>query len=199
MMVYNRNRRNEFFALQQQLQTGSLEAARLAYMTGSATEEQIALVEDATDKAKKAGLELPNLLHAPKTLSSMAAAATTTTTSEAERTVWPGESLQDTSLSPADHVEAPRKKGLTGWLFGGLKDEDTAAAPAHLGFEREHDAASPDQGRTSAAAHALGEKGDALKDKAKAAFEAEKQHQRQGGPLDQLGLDAAEKKKGWFW
>ncbi|ETS78324.1 hypothetical protein PFICI_10386 [Pestalotiopsis fici W106-1] len=193
MMVYNRKRRNEFFALQQQLQTDSLEAARLAYMTGSATEEQIALVEDATEKAKQAGMQLPSLLGTAKASESTDAASTST----AERTVWPGESLQESSLSGANEVEAPKSKGITGWLFGGLKKEDTAASQGNLSFNKEEATAS---GRAGAAAQAVAGQADALKDKAKAAFETEKEKQRTGGPLDQVGLDAGEKKKsGWFW
>ncbi|KAK9413166.1 hypothetical protein SUNI508_12051 [Seiridium unicorne] len=195
MAVYNRKRRNEFFALQQQLETGSLESARLAYMTGTASEEQIALVEDATDKAKKAGMELPALLPTLQTASSAQYP-----TSTAERTVWPGESMQETSLSAADEVEAPKKKGITGWLFGSLKQEDTAAGAGSLSFSDEEAAASSRESRTSAAVHAVTEQKDALKDKARAAFDTEKENQRKGGPLDQVGLNAVEKKKsGWFW
>ncbi|KAI0175142.1 hypothetical protein BJ166DRAFT_513798 [Pestalotiopsis sp. NC0098] len=190
MMVYNRNRRNEFFALQQQLQTDSLEAARLAYMTDSATEEQIKLVEEATEKAKQAGMQLPSLL---KTTASTEVPATST----AERTVWPGESLQESSLSGTQDAESPKKGGITGWLFGGLKKEDTAASSGNLSFGKEEAAASS---RTGAAAQAVSDQADALKEKAKAAFETEKENQRQGGPLDQVGLSAGEKKKsGWFW
>jgi hypothetical protein len=195
MMVYNRKRRNEFFALQQQLQTGSLESARLAYMTGTASEEQIALVENATDKAKKAGMELPPLLGTLNAASSPGA-----TTATAERTVWPGESMQETSLSAVGEVEAPKKKGISGWLFGGLKQEDTAAGAGNLSFSNEEAAASGRDSRASAAAHAVSEQKDALKDKAKAALDAEKENQRKGGPLDQVGLEPSENRKtGWFW
>ncbi|KAJ8107518.1 hypothetical protein ONZ43_g6711 [Nemania bipapillata] len=44
----------------------------------------------------------------------------------------------------------------------------------------------------------------AVHDKAKAAFEQERDNQRKGGPLDQIGQDANTtsgdgKKKGWLW
>lgn len=188
-MLYNRKRRNEFFALQQQLQTGSLESARLAYMNNTATDEQISLVEEATEKAKNAGMALPSLLGTPKLPTSAEAPS-----ASAERTIWPGESLQESSLSGVNEVEAPAKKGITGWLFGGLKNEDTAAVNTSVKKEE-----SATGGRTGAAVHAISEQTDALKDKAKAAFETEKENQRKGGPLDQVGTAGAEKKSGWFW
>lgn len=194
MMVYNRNRRNEFFALQQQLQAGSLESARLAYMNNTATEEQIALVEEATEKAKNAGMDLPSLLGAPKTPTHIETLA-----SGAERTLWPGESMQESSLSAVKEVEAPAKKGITGWLFGGLKKEDTAARVGSSNFNNEEAAAPGSESRTGAAVHAISEQKDVLKDKARAAFEAEKENQRKGGPLDQVGGVTGEKKAGWFW
>ncbi|KAI1846398.1 hypothetical protein JX266_007603 [Neoarthrinium moseri] len=192
MMMYNRKRRSEFFALQQELQTDSLEAARLAYMTGKATDDQITMVEDATAKAKQAGIPLPSLLdkysqraggHAPST---------------AETSVWPGEAMQESSLRGADDVAAPPKKSFKEWIFGGLKKEDTAAGATELSFNREEAAAS---GRTGAAINALAEQADAIKGKATSALDAERENQRKGGSLDQVGLNAnaGQKKTGWFW
>lgn len=167
MVVYNRKRRSDFFALQQQLESDSLEAARLAYMTGKATDEQAVMVEEAMRKAKEAGVPLPNLLDTVKNREAAGAAA-------------------------AVEQEEPAKGGASGWLFGGLKKDDTAAGAGQLSFSKEEAAAS---GRSST----LAEHGEALKEKAKAAFEAEKENQRNGGPLDQVGLDAGQKKKGWLW
>lgn len=218
MMMYNRKRRHEFFALQQRLKDDSLEAARLAYMTGTASEEQIAMVDDATAKAKQAGLVLPSLLSAPRDAAPVGgwSAATTTDSASASadtttpRSVFPGEALIESSVSGAGEVEGSQKNkkgggggggGITGWLFSGLKKEEDVVPddePAgSLSFSREE-----------TAARGAGAGGDGLRDKAKAAFDQERGNQRRGGPLDQVGLDAAaaaanaksgEKKKGWLW
>ncbi|KAK8097842.1 uncharacterized protein PG998_013328 [Apiospora kogelbergensis] len=208
MMMYNRKRRNEFFAMQQTLQSDSLDAARLAYMTGKATDEQISMVEEATERAKQAGVPLPKLLNPAASQTSAAlianeaaaafgTAPATTNTSTAERTVWPGESMQGASMSGA--AEEPKKKGFSNWLFSGLKKEDTAAAAGvddsnNLNFKNEEAAAS---GRPSAVMRAL----DEQKDNVKAALDTERDNQRKGGPLDQIGLAPQEKpqKKGWLW
>ncbi|KAK8084296.1 hypothetical protein PG997_005567 [Apiospora hydei] len=203
MMMYNRKRRNEFFAMQQTLQSDSLDAARLAYMTGKASDEQIAMVEDATERAKQAGVPLPKLLNPARTAATTEADAPASfaATSTADKTVWPGESMQGASLSGAGEAEEPKKKGgLSSWLFSGLKKEDTAAgaenssssSSSSLNFKNEEAAAS---GRVMRAI-------DEQKDNVKAALETERENQRKGGPLDQIGLNAPQEKpqkKGWFW
>ncbi|KAI0155210.1 hypothetical protein GGR57DRAFT_464566 [Xylariaceae sp. FL1272] len=176
MMIYNRKRRNEFFAQQRQFKEDSLEAARLAYMTGSATPEQIALVEDATSKAKEAGIALPSLLSTPRAA-----------VSGAETSIFPGESMTETSLEPET-----KKSGVTGWLFGGLKKEEQST-------NDERWKSTPSTTSTTPSDVA-----ENLRDKAKAAFDSERDNQRKGGPLDQLGVDKttttdAGKKKGWLW
>ncbi|KAI0888496.1 uncharacterized protein GGS22DRAFT_97998 [Annulohypoxylon maeteangense] len=183
MMVYNRKRRNEFFALQRQLKSDSLEAARLAYITNSATPEQIALVEEAEAKARDSGMSLPPLLSAPRSMSTTAAEGATATETVG-RTAWAGESLAESSLSAADEVEKPKSKGLSGWLFGGLKKEEPGSE-ARLNFDAEAKAAAS---------------GLELKEKAKTAFEQERENQRTGGPLDQLGKPSGgETKKSSWW
>ncbi|KAF2968818.1 hypothetical protein GQX73_g4715 [Xylaria multiplex] len=167
MMMYNRKRRNEFFSLQKQLKEDSLEAARLAYMTGTASEEQIALVEDATAKAKEAGITLPSILSTPQ------AAAPAD-----------GRELEDPLSYTTTPIETENRKkgGVTGWLFGGLKKEEDA--------DHWRDTPTPTTGGVAGS----------LRDKAQAAFEQERDSQRRGGPLDQVGIDAGEgKKKGWLW
>ncbi|KAI0969486.1 hypothetical protein F4678DRAFT_438840 [Xylaria arbuscula] len=192
MMTYNRKRRGEFFALQKQLKEDSLEAARLAYMTGTASDEQIALVEDATAKAKEAGLSLPSILSAPSSAA-------------------PAGGRDNSAFSTAGSIansegvsEEGKQDGVTGWLFGGLKkQENTAAADEEL-------STSDARWRnTNAVGGSVGEVGGVIRDKAKAAFETERDTQRRGGPLDQIGLDTAStststtsadgKKKGWLW
>lgn len=69
MLRYNRKRKAEFIEAQRQMGADSLEAARLAYMRGDATEDQISLVEEANSRAGPAGGEgfkLPSILSAPK-------------------------------------------------------------------------------------------------------------------------------------
>ncbi|KAI3321021.1 hypothetical protein HD806DRAFT_504361 [Xylariaceae sp. AK1471] len=200
MMMYNRKRRNEFFALQKQLKEDSLEAARLAYMTGTASDEQIALVEDATAKAKEAGIALPSILSMPQTAAPAGGRDTTTTTAQGERTVWPGESMAESSMSEA---EPQKKGGITGWLFGGLKKEDTTARD-----DTETLNSSDERWRTpttTSSTSTTGETSGALRDKAKVAFEQERDNQQRGGPLDQIGVNSTTmtsgegKKKGWLW
>ncbi|KAI1364081.1 hypothetical protein F5Y08DRAFT_307865 [Xylaria arbuscula] len=186
MMMYNRKRRSEFFALQKQLKEDSLEAARLAYMTGTASEEQIALVEDATAKAKEAGISLPSILSVPQTAAPAGGRETASATYD----------------SPASDEETQKKGGVTGWLFGGLKKEEARDDAETL-------STSDERWRTTATTTA-GDVGNALRDKAKAAYDHERDTQRRGGPLDQIGLDASTttttasssgegKKKGWLW
>ncbi|KAK2599778.1 hypothetical protein N8I77_011503 [Diaporthe amygdali] len=68
MLRYNRKRKAEFIEAQRRMSADSLEAARLAYMRGDATDEQVSLVEEANARAGGAGGEfkLPSILSAPK-------------------------------------------------------------------------------------------------------------------------------------
>ncbi|KAI0601230.1 hypothetical protein F4775DRAFT_485207 [Biscogniauxia sp. FL1348] len=180
MMMLNRKRRNEFFAMQKQMKEDSLESARLAYMTGTATEEQIALVEEATAKANQAGMQLPSLLSAPQAAAPAGGRDGAETTTE--RAVWPGEAMVESSMSAADETGQPKKKGgLTAWLFSGLKKEESRE---DLDF-----AATSGQVSYPTVTKTVDEAQRSLQDKAKVAFEQERENQRRGGPLDQLGLD----------
>ncbi|KAH0601436.1 hypothetical protein MHUMG1_00311 [Metarhizium humberi] len=62
MLQYNRARRAEWVEAQKKLEADSLAAARIAYLKGTATEEQILLVEEANREAKESGVKLPPLL-----------------------------------------------------------------------------------------------------------------------------------------
>lgn len=68
MLRYNRKRKAEFLEAQRRMSADSLEAARLAYMRGDASDEQISLVEEANARAGGAGgdFKLPSILSAPK-------------------------------------------------------------------------------------------------------------------------------------
>jgi hypothetical protein len=188
MMMYNRKRRGEFLALQKQFKEDSLEAARLAYMTGKASEEQIRQVEEATDKARQAGMQLPPLLGPPQPAAAAHAQdggpLPTTPTS-----VWPGDALVESNTSAAAEVDKPVRKGFTGWLFSGLKKEEVRDEPMVAGVP--HGGPASDASSQST-----------LQDRAKAVFDQERENQRRGGPLDQLGTEAkgkSEGKKGWLW
>ncbi|KAI1496283.1 hypothetical protein F5X99DRAFT_76087 [Biscogniauxia marginata] len=195
MMIYNRRRRGEFFAMQKQLKEDSLESARLAYMAGTATEDQIALVEEATAKARQDGLQLPPLLSAPRPAAP--AGGRDATADQTERTVWSGEAIVESNISAADDVEQPKKKGLIAWLVSGLKKEELRE---DLDFDNEEASAS---GRASQSGitKTIDESQQVFKEKAKAAFDQERENQRRGGPLDQVGLEnksgSNEGKKGW--
>jgi hypothetical protein len=65
MIRYNRARRAEWVEAQKLLEADELAMARLAYIKGEATEEQILLVEEANQAAEARGEKLPPLLEAP--------------------------------------------------------------------------------------------------------------------------------------
>ncbi|KAF5024229.1 hypothetical protein F66182_3743 [Fusarium sp. NRRL 66182] len=65
MVQYNRARRAEWVEAQKRLEADELASARLAYIKGSATEDQILLVEEANRAAEERGEKLPPLLEAP--------------------------------------------------------------------------------------------------------------------------------------
>ncbi|KAG5752220.1 hypothetical protein H9Q72_003645 [Fusarium xylarioides] len=65
MVRYNRARRAEWVEAQKLLEADELAMARLAYIKGEATEEQILLVEEANQAAEARGEKLPPLLEAP--------------------------------------------------------------------------------------------------------------------------------------
>lgn len=110
MLRYNRARKIEFFEAQKKMSAESLEAARLAYMRGDATDEQMSLVEEAN--ARPEGFQLPSILSAPKPI-------TRTTNEEAVTT----------ELGPTNQPEE-NKSRLWGLFSSGSKKEgqDTATS-----------------------------------------------------------------------
>lgn len=66
MLRYNRARRAEWVEAQKRLEADELATARLAYLKGKATEEQIMLVEEANREAERTGVKLPPLLAPPE-------------------------------------------------------------------------------------------------------------------------------------
>lgn len=177
MLRHNRQRKIEFQEAQRQMSADSLEAARLAYMRGEATDEQIARVDEANARAE--GFQMPSLLSAPKPLGNVKAA--------------------EDSASTASTPEAQPPQNISSKIWGLLtwskKEEGQGAAEATAAVEK------PPK--------SLEEK-RAMLESARAAFEKEKENQRNGGPLDRVGteapaVDSAQpkdeqpKKKGWLW
>ncbi|GAB1316138.1 Cytochrome oxidase c assembly-domain-containing protein [Madurella fahalii] len=234
MMRYNKKRTSEWVEAQKNLEADSLEAARIAYMTGKATEEQIALVEEQLERERESGRKTSffsnmSILGAPepatgasKTATSASAspsssAAATAAGSEAaaarqrvtEAVSWPTNEKEEASAAE------PKKAGLWTWLTSNLKKEEEGDKPMssqrRLGWES---LSEEDDGmgvRDSDMVRAVEQKQAYIREKAHAAFEKEKQNQRQGGPLDRVGIEqqhkpSAEqqkeqeqpKKKGWW-
>ncbi|EFQ34521.1 uncharacterized protein GLRG_09665 [Colletotrichum graminicola M1.001] len=179
MVTYNKQRRADFIEAQRLMEENSLAAARLAFINGTATDAQVTLVEEANARARETGVRLPPLLSAP------------TVTTQAEKIFGKGGSQQqqqqqqpstpDSSPFAASEAEssapAAQKSSSSWWPFGSSS-------------------AKPEQARAT-----IQESKELLQDKAKAAFERERENQRRGGALDQLGLPQEEKKvekKGWW-
>ncbi|KAK4199276.1 cytochrome oxidase c assembly-domain-containing protein [Triangularia verruculosa] len=214
MMILNRKRKAEWVETQKQIEADELAQARLAYMTGKADEDQIALVEEVMERERQQGIAGKTSFF-DKLPSGFAPAPTSTTAekqqqpSVTEVVSWPSSS---TTATEEQEQETPQKKGLWTWLTANLKKEEEGDSvmsnERRLGWEslseeddgtgvRDSDLVRASEGRTAA-------KG--LKDKAREAFEKEKENERRGGPLDRIGLDAAsadkegeKKKKWWLW
>lgn len=124
MLRFNRKRRDDFIEVQKKIESDAFQVARLAFINGSATDEQARLVEEAITDAENTGNKLPPMLSSPA------------------------------GSEPKEEVS--------------LWDKVDAQVKA--------------------------EGGDAL--------ERERENQRRGGPLDQLGEAAAAEVKGskrWWW
>ncbi|KAG5926949.1 hypothetical protein E4U42_002768 [Claviceps africana] len=176
MLQYNRARRAEWLAAQKKLEADSLAAARIAYLKGDATEEQILLVEEANREAQEKGVKLPPLLSPPE-----------------HRTHFEERVKPTFSRAGEDSDEAKNRQegkgvlGVVAGLFGGSTGmgESTQA--------------------TAASAPAQDSMVQSIEAKARDAWETEKQNQIKGGSLDQLGLETgsstpkAEKRGWWPW
>ncbi|KAH8843006.1 hypothetical protein MCOR27_009132 [Pyricularia oryzae] len=154
MMVYNRKRKSEFIAAQKEMEESSLQAARLAYMRGDATAEQVALVEEA--KAK--GIDTSFFSNTSTTTATKPPAAVAAAAAQPE--------------TPAMDMNQTGWQAVKGFLFGGLKTQDDVVAG---------------KPRSEAAGGIV----KTVEDKAKAAFEKEKENQASGGMLDKIGTAAA--------
>ncbi|KAA8577211.1 hypothetical protein MFRU_021g00800 [Monilinia fructicola] len=103
----------------------------------------------------------------------------------------------------AKKKSGPWKKSKE-WLFSGLKKEeegdDVGTSERRLGYEALSEEDDNLGERESDVLRAIEDKKLAIQDKAKSAFEAEKERQRKGGPLDRIGTEGEEEKPksgGW--
>ncbi|KAH7019503.1 cytochrome oxidase c assembly-domain-containing protein [Ilyonectria destructans] len=174
MLRYNRARRAEWVEAQKKLEADELASARLAYLKGAATEEQILLVEEANREAEESGVKLLPLLAAPTT-----------------RTHF------EENFAGSD---GPKKEGkgvmgiFSGMLGRGEQGEEVGSSQERLGYESLCEEDDSTGVRESDLVRSI-------ENKARGAWEKEKQNQRAGGTLDQLGLEAAPSQKSWwrFW
>lgn len=229
MITYNSKRKAEFIEAQKKLEADSLEAARLAYMTGKATEEQIALVEEVMERERAAGnhapsgsgifTKMPNPISKPNSSGFESAVEQQKQKKITDVAEWPKDKEAEKPTSTVAAVEKKAEeagKGLWAWMTASLKKEeegdDIGSSQRRLGWEslsEEDDAAGV---RDSDLVRAVEEhqiEKQSLASKAHAAFEKEKENQRKGGPLDQVGLKeektteegekAPKKKSGWLW
>ena len=171
MLRYNRARRAEWIEAQKKLEADSLSAARVAYVKDTATEEQVALVEEANREAQAQGVKLPPLLSPPEHRTHL---------EEHIQTAFTGKSSEGKGVL-----------GLFSGLFGGAdKAGDGVAAPS----ER----APPSDAPASESV------AQSIEARVKDAWAAERDNQRRGGSLDQLGLETASPgqsssgKRGWW-
>lgn len=184
MLRYNRARRAEWVEAQKKLEADELATARLAYLKGEATEEQIVLVEEANREAEAKGEKLPPLLAAPGTRTHF------------EEHVKP-------ALEGDKAGEAAKGKGIFGVFSGMLgrqeQGDDVGSSQERLGYEslsEEDDSAGMRESDLIRS----------IETKAKEAWDKELENQRKGGSLDHIGLEPAaaqassnKKSKWWPW
>lgn len=117
MLRYNRKRKAEFIEAQRRMSADSLEAARLAYMRGDASDEQISLVEEANARAGGTGgdFKLPSILSAPKPIT------------RDEETSGSGEQAAAAASGGAVTTEG-KSSGLFGWFSSKKSGQDTTGA-----------------------------------------------------------------------
>lgn len=94
--------------------------------------------------------------------------------------------------------EEKKKKGIwarsKAWLFEGMKTEEVGEDSGTSESRSRYDSWSKENdtlaGKESDVLRALEDKKSGLQEKASKAFEAEKERERNGGPLDRVGTDA---------
>ncbi|KOS19851.1 hypothetical protein ESCO_005611 [Escovopsis weberi] len=116
MLRYNRARRAEFLEAQKKYQDDVLATARLAYLKGAATEEQILLVEEANRDAETKGVKLPPLLSPPEHRTHF------------EEHVQPAFQLHSKMNKAAEGQAESTGRGILGLFFGGGDGDSKLAA-----------------------------------------------------------------------
>lgn len=198
MIVYNRKRKAEFLEAQRRLEASSLEAARLAYMTGKATDEQILLVEEALERDK--ALSSAPIFSRPGA-SPLPTPGQQQQPTVSEAATWPAATPQ-----PPQAEEGKKSTGLWAWLTSSLKKSEEGDEPMstqrRLGYESLSEEDDGTGVRDSDLVRAAEGRAAALRDAAREAFEREKAAQREGGPLDRVGTETETqppaKKSGWW-
>ncbi|KJR87750.1 uncharacterized protein SPSK_07621 [Sporothrix schenckii 1099-18] len=188
MLRFNSRRKKEFQAAQQQMDADSLAAARLAFMRGDATPAQAAMVEAAHE-------------HEQAVRSSAdGGAAAAADASRGEAPIFKVPSLLGAPAPVAAPVAAPEQEaaattstdasswggGIRSWFSSTprAKEEDDASKAAGAPpKERDTGRALEEKQKAAAAAY------QAITDRARQALDSERANQRDGGPLDRLGLD----------
>ncbi|KAK4225738.1 cytochrome oxidase c assembly-domain-containing protein [Podospora fimiseda] len=202
MMTYNKKRKAEWLEAQLKLEADSLEAARLAYLTGNATDEQVSLVEEQLERERKQGItsgsffdKMPNVL----------APASAAKPSVTESVAWPAPQQQTEQEEEGEGEKKSSSGGVWAWLTSNLKNEDegdSAPNQNRLGFESLSEEDDSTGVRESDLVRAVEKKKAYLREKARQAFEKEKEKERKGGPLDRIGIVEEKpvevKKKGWW-
>jgi len=237
MIMYNKKRSAEWVEAQKKLEADSLEAARIAYMTGKATDEQIDLVEEQLERERVEGRKTSffsnvSVLGAPEPASPPSSQPTPISSSAPQQQPPQTQNVTETVSWPAPAApsspsssQEEAKTGLWSWLTSNLKREEEGEAPMstqrRLGWESLSEEDDGTGVRDSDLVRAVEEKQAYLRARAHAALEREKANQREGGPLDRVGVQAGAegvkpvvageekkvveegtekgKKKGWLW
>lgn len=109
MLRYNRARRAEWIEAQKKFEADELATARIAYLKGDATEEQILLVEEANREAEEKGIKLPSLLSPPE-----------------HRTHF--EEHVKSAFEGGQQVTESKGKGILGYIWGGSDSKKNEAS-----------------------------------------------------------------------
>ncbi len=215
MMRINRRRKTEFIEAQKKMEADSLEAARLAYMRGDATEGQIELVDYVNERAANTntGFKIPNILGPPTAVkvgdedtdSSSSGAAHASAAAAAAAV--PEQIAQERTAVGRDVEGAQQKKSwLRSWLYSNLKREEEGeslgSSQRRLGWESLSEDDDGSGVRDSDVVRAVESRQAYLKEQAKVALDKEKENQRTGGPLDRVGLQDQKpetKSRSWWW
>lgn len=202
MIMYNKKRSAEWAEAQKKLEADSLEAARIAYMTGKADAEQIALVEEQLERERESGRKTSffkdvSVLGTPESPSTPSSPAAATPT----ESQFPPPPPSEQPPQP-DQPQQQKSSSLWSWLTSNLKREEeeestSSSSPSsplssqpRLGYESLDDDSGAAGGavRDSDLVRAVEGRQAQVQAKASAAVARERENQRRGGPLDRVGV-----------